>query len=337
MLHQLILAPMAGITDSPFRRMLKGLGAELCFSEMISSEALVRENSKTLSMLRFDPSERPLIFQLFGSDPGVMARAAGILSRWEIDGIDINLGCPDAKVLKAGAGGALLADIPRAKAILEAVRAATPLPLSCKLRSSFDGSDFAALAAAKIAQELSYSMVTLHPRTVRQGFRGRARWEEIRELKLQVKIPVIANGDVKQAEDVINLRELTGADAVMVGRAAWENPWIFYQVKAIMDGSGMVRHAAIAATEKISLALEHARLLQDFYGPRVGLSLVPRFLCRYLKDFKGATALRQAIAATKSFKELFDILLRESNFFAVIARKPSFCHSVKSLSPCGRR
>lgn len=309
MVPKLVLAPMAGVSDSPFRRLIMGLGADLCFSEMISSEALVRERSKTLALLRFDASERPLIFQLFGAHPRTMAEAAGILSALEIDGLDINLGCPDPKVLKAGAGGALLADFPRLRAILEAVKAATFLPVSCKLRSSFDGSDFTALEVARIAQDLGFGAVTLHPRTVRQGFRGQAQWEQIRKLKEQVKIPVMANGDIKQPQDVIKILEVTGADGVMIGRAAWENPWIFQQAKFLLKCRGMARHAPIPTmADKIALALKHAQFLQDFYGPQVGLSLLPRFLCRYLKGFAGATTLRQKISSAGSFENLFDIL-----------------------------
>jgi tRNA-dihydrouridine synthase B len=304
----LILAPLAGVTDSPFRRILKGLGADICFSEMISSEALVRNSSKTLALLKFDPSERPLIFQLFGANPRIMAEAARILSSLEIDGIDINCGCPDPKVLKVGAGGALLADLPRLRAILESVKTATSLPVSCKLRSGFDGSSFTALEAARMAQDLGLGAVTLHPRTVRQGFRGQADWEQIRELKERVEIPVIANGDVRQPPDVLRLLETTGADMVMIGRAAWENPWIFRQAKTLLESKGMARHALTPATEKTTLALEHARLLEDFYGPRIGLSLVPRFLCRYLKGFAGSSTLRKKISAAKSFDKLLDIL-----------------------------
>lgn len=231
-----VLAPLAGITNLPFRLMAKSSGCALVCSEMVSANGLVHGSEKTVRMLESRAEERPLSIQIFGSDPAVMARAARIVAAAGADILDINFGCAVRKIVKTRSGVALMRTPERAEAVLKAVRDAVAIPLTIKIRTGWETSGAQAFTIARIAEACGVDAVAVHPRTATQGFGGRADWALIRAVKAAVGIPVIGNGDVVAAEDALRMLDETGCDAVMIGRAAIGNPWIFSQVNALLAG-----------------------------------------------------------------------------------------------------
>src|SRR5579863_6782067 len=225
-----VLAPMAGVTDTLFRRVIRGLGScGLLMTEFTSSEGITRSAAKTLRYLYFQEDEHPITAQLFGANPQVMADAARMVEDLGYDAVDINLGCPAKKVVKCGGSG-LLRDLPLLQNILQSIRAAVKIPFTIKLRSGWSDEEIVALQVARLAEDCGVEALAVHPRTRTQGFSGRARWDIIQQVKQSVRIPVIGNGDVFKPEDALALREQTGCDAVMIGRAAASNPWVFRQM-----------------------------------------------------------------------------------------------------------
>jgi nifR3 family TIM-barrel protein len=225
-----ILAPMAGITDTVFRRFIKRLGGcGLIMTEFVSSEGMLRQNLRSKRYLYYTEEERPISAQIFGADPDHLADAARVIEELGFNLVDLNLGCPAKKVVKCGGSG-LLRDLPLLEKILRKIRAAVRIPFTIKFRSGWSESEIVALQLARMAEECGVEALTVHPRTRLQGFSGRARWQIIQEVKSRVRIPVIGNGDVVTPPDALALYQQTDCDAVMIGRAAASNPWIFRQL-----------------------------------------------------------------------------------------------------------
>jgi len=293
----LILAPLAGYTDLPFRLVCREQGAALCFSEMISCHGLVYDQKNTLDLMQTVATERPFGIQLFGHDPELMGRAAAILSSWPVDLIDLNMGCPVRKVVKRGSGAALMKDPGLARAIIAAVRANTGLPVTVKFRSGWTAENITAPAFAAMAEAAGASAVTIHGRTWAQGFGGLADRDVIRAVKAAVSIPVIGNGDILSCADGRQMMAETGCDAVMVGRGALGNPWVF---------SPAGQPATLAG--RLPVILRYLELTVQYLPVARVLFRIKNHTSKFLTGLPGAARLRQAIYAAATVDEIVALL-----------------------------
>jgi tRNA-dihydrouridine synthase B len=303
-----VLAPMAGVTDTLFRRVIRRQGGcGLLMTEFTSSEGITRSAAKTLRYLYFQEDEHPITAQLFGANPAVMADAAKMVEDLGYDAVDINLGCPAKKVVKCGGSG-LLRDLPLLEQIFKSVRAAVKIPLTIKLRAGWDENSIVAVDVAKMAEDIGVEGVAVHPRTREQGYSGAADWSIIAAVKQAVKIPVIGNGDVNKPEDAERMFQQTGCDAVMIGRAAATNPWIFRQMQQYAETG----HYDIPTEE------ERRRLLVDYYRQinaanlPDGVGKMKQFACWFTHGVGNGCELRKIVHAARTPAE---ILERVENFF----------------------
>jgi tRNA-dihydrouridine synthase B len=300
--NPLVLAPMAGITDLPFRVICREMGAGIVYSEMVSAEALVRSQPRTREMLATLPAERPVAFQIFGCRPASMAGAAKLLSRLDIDIIDINMGCPVPKVLRSGAGSALLRDLGLAREILQAVVRASSKPVTVKIRLGWDAGSIIAVDLARAAENAGIAAITVHARTKAMGFSGKADWGMIRTVKEAVSIPVIGNGDVRSAQDAKRMLDGTGCDGVMIGRGIQGNPWIFREARAYLETGIVPQHPAPA--EREAVMLRHLHDVVALLGERVGVREMRKHLCWYTKGLPGGGEFREKVNHLSSIDDV---------------------------------
>jgi len=300
-----VLAPLAGITHLPFRLMIKSAGCGLVCSEMVSANGLVHRSKKTRQLMDSRPEEKPLSIQLFGSDPDMMAEAAGMVEAAGADILDINFGCSVKKILKSGSGVALMKEPERSKKILEAVRRAVQIPLTIKVRSGWDASGRQALHIARIAQDAGTAAVTVHPRTATQGFSGKANWPLIKTVKDALSIPVIGNGDILTAEDAVAMFHQTDCDAVMIGRAALSNPWIFSQTADLMAGK---TPTVVNDDMRLDAMVHYTRAAVAYFGEKHACRMMRSRLGWLVRGLPGSSRFREAASRVSSEAEALEII-----------------------------
>ena len=299
-----ILAPMAGVSESPFRRMCRKHGADVVVTEFLSAEGIRRENEATLSKLRFGPDERTIGVQIFGADPQAMGDAARLVTDvFQPDFIDINFGCPVKKVVKRNGGSGCLRDLGLVQDVIRAVSRGTSLPVTVKIRSGWNEEMRDPVAIGLRCQEAGARALTLHPRTRTQMYSGNARWDEIAALVAALDIPVIGNGDIKTAADALRMREHTGCAGVMIARGSFGQPWIFAQARALIDGTDVPPTPTIE--ERFAVALEHAAMVQGYEVDPEGAAIEFRkHLGWYVKGLPSSAELRRRLHAVNSFGEV---------------------------------
>jgi len=301
--NPLILAPMAGITQLPFRRLAREAGCALVVTEMVSVKGLVHGSKKTAELLMSHPSERPLSAQIFGADPEVMKEAAQIVQGLGADLLDVNLGCSVRKVLRQGAGAALMREPERLETILKAIRSAVSLPLTVKIRTGWEPSGEQAIIAARIAEDCGVDAVAIHPRTAIQGFSGRADWSVIARLKDSVAVPVIGNGDIQGPDDVLRMQRETGCDGVMIGRASIGNPWIFTQALDLIHSR---TPGQPVFPKRLDTVLRYIEYSVDHFGEDRAVFMMRSRLGWFTKGLPHSSRFRDTIARLKNRLDMVD-------------------------------
>jgi len=299
---RVILAPMAGVTDSTFRILARSFGAALSYTEMISADGLVRKNTNSLRLLYFKEEERPIGVQLYGSDPEKLASAAKEVERLKPDLIDLNFACPVKKVTKKNGGAAVLKDLGLLKKIVSSVTKSVSLPVTLKIRSGWDSENIVALEVAKIAEDCGVSAITIHPRTGKSMFRGKANWDIIGEVKSKVNLTILGSGDIFSPQNVKEMIDSTGCDGVMVGRGALGNPWIFERANYYLATNELLPEPSIQ--EVIDVALKHLSLSVQERGEYWGIMRMRKHLLWYIKKLPGNQELRKNIISTEKFEDL---------------------------------
>ncbi len=303
----LYLAPMAGVSESPFRRLCRRFGADVVVTEFLSAEGIRRENAATLDKLRFGPDERPIGVQIFGADPQAMGDAARLVTDvFAPEFIDINFGCPVKKVVRRNGGSGCLRDLDLVQTVIRAVAAGTYLPVTVKIRSGWNEEMRDPVTIALRCQDAGARALALHPRSRTQMYTGRARWEEIAAVVAALEIPVIGNGDIKTAEDAVRLHRETGCAAVMVGRGSFGQPWIFDQTRAMLEGKPVPETPGME--RRFEIAMDHARMAEAYEAdPRGAAIEFRKHLGWYVKGIPGSAELRRRLHAVESLGEVEDV------------------------------
>lgn len=309
--NDLILGPMAGVTDLPFRLLCKEQGAGLLCMEMVSAKGIMYNNKNTKFLLTIDERERPVSLQLFGSDADIISEQAKRIEELPFDILDINMGCPVPKIVNNGDGSALMKNPLLAGEIIEKTACAIQKPVTVKIRKGFDEEHINAVEMAHIAQESGAAAIAVHGRTREQYYSGKADWEIIRKVKEAVKIPVIGNGDVWTPQDAIDMRKQTGCDGVMIGRGAQGNPWIFKQILHYeQTGELLEKPSPQEVTEMI---LRHAKMQMEFKGEYTGMHEIRKHAAWYTAGYKNSAKLRGKINETETYEELKELLSHLGN------------------------
>ncbi len=303
----LYLAPMAGVSESPFRRLCRRFGADVVVTEFLSAEGIRRENAHTLDKLRFGADERPIGVQIFGADPIAMGEAARLVTDvFQPEFIDINFGCPVKKVVKRNGGSGCLKDLGLVESVIKSVSAGTHLPVTVKIRSGWNEETRDPVKIGLRCQDAGAKAIALHPRTRTQMYSGSARWEEISALSAALEIPVIGNGDIKTAEDAVRMQRETGCAAIMIARGSFGQPWIFDQTRALLEGKA--KPDAPPIERRFEIALEHARMADEYeVDPRGAAIEFRKHLGWYVKGVPGSGELRRKLHAVVSLSEVEDV------------------------------
>ena len=305
--NQVVLAPMAGICNSAFRRICKEMGCGLIYAEMVSDKAITFQNKKTLDMLYMTDEERPIVQQIFGSDKESFIESAKYI--YEVmspDIIDINMGCPVPKVaVRAQAGSALLKNPEKIYEIVKAVVEAVPIPVTVKMRSGWDSKSINAVEVAKIIEKAGASAICIHPRTRSQGYSGKSDWSIIKDVKEAVSIPVIGNGDIKTPEDAKRMIDETNCDAVMIGRGVLGNPWLIENTINYLDGKSTRK---ISVDEKIDMCLKHLEMLKDLKDEKRACLEIRNHISWYFKGIKSVNELKKKIYQTNNIHDIILLL-----------------------------
>lgn len=291
--NRVFLSPMAGVTDLPFRLICKQKGCGMLYTEMINAKALCYNDENTKKMTKIEDEEHPIAIQIFGSEPEYMGRAAEILNSHSNEILDINMGCPAPKVIKNGDGSALMKNPKLAEEVMKSVVKNSTKPVTLKIRKGWDDNSINAVEIAKIAEQAGISALAIHGRTREQYYSGKADWDIIKEIKQSISIPVIGNGDVFEIEDAINLLEKTNCDAIMIGRGAQGNPWIFNRINHYMNTGEILPKPT--AQEKINTAIEHMKLAVEEHGEYVAVREMRKHIGWYIKGLKNSARYRDEI------------------------------------------
>ena len=305
--NQVVLAPMAGICNSSFRRICKEMGCGLVFAEMVSDKAISYGNKKTIDMLYMTDMERPIVQQIFGSDVESFVEAAKYIEReMKPDIIDINMGCPVPKVaVRSQAGAALLKNPKKIGEIVKSVVDAVKVPVSVKIRSGWDKNSINAVEVAKICEEAGASLITVHPRTRSEGYSGKADWNIIKEVKENVNIPVVGNGDIRSPEDAKRMLDETGCDFVMIGRGVLGNPWLIRNTIFYLKGENYIEPTS---KEKVEMCIKHLNYLSEIKDEKLAVLEIRNHIGWYLKGIKGANTIKNKIYQCLNIRDILHIL-----------------------------